>query len=96
VIRIYEAEGLTNIDILDGNGQLLRTNDLKEKGDDKTSYVFGGTSEAPSFTVEAKDSHGRRYFYNYFEITRHGFTQLQESDLGGLKQSIRRVFSFNN
>lgn len=96
VVRIYESAGQTNIDVLDANGRVLRSNELKEKGDAKSSSVFGGTADAPSFTVEAKDSRGRRYFYNYFEITRQGFTHLQESDLGGIKQSFRRVFSFAN
>ncbi len=95
LVRIYELNGITNIDVLDAKGRVLRTNELKEKGDAKSSYSFGGTPDAPSFTVEAHDSHGKRYFYNFFEITKQGFTHLQESELGGLKQSFRRVFFFN-
>lgn len=96
-IVIENRDGLSNIHVFNANGGMIRTNELKEKADASSSYILSGDDNSAAYTVEAKNSAGKRYFYNLLEIRRQSdgtfrFTQLQESELGGLGQKVRRIF----
>lgn len=93
-VHVYELNGLTQIDVYDNQGHVIRSNELKEKGDAKNSYRFGGTADAPTFTVEIKDSRGKTNFLNIFAITRTGFVHEQHTNLLGQDSYFRRSFNF--
>ncbi len=100
-IVIEASNNISTISVFNANGVRIRWNELIEKGDAKSSAVLRGDENSAAYIVEAKDSAGKRYFYNLLEIRRleNGrlqFTHLNEASAAGLNNSIKRIFTLEN
>lgn len=99
VVR-QSRSGVSEISVYNSSGTQIRWNELIEKSDSKNSAVLAGDDNSATFTVEAKDSSGKRYFYNLFEMRRFAngelqFSHVHEASLAGLENRIKRVFAVN-
>lgn len=92
---VIERSGtLSVVSVYNAAGARIRWNELVEKGG---LQVLGGGAEFADFRVEARNSAGERYFYNWLEARRLSdgtvqFTHLSEQTFGGLNNTLKRVF----
>lgn len=100
-VVIEPSGSVSTISVFNAAGARIRWNEMIEKGDAKNSAVLSGGDDFAVYTVEARASNGSRYFYNVFEIRRleNGvlqFTHISDQNLGGMNNSMKRVFELTN